>query len=188
MVLTALGEGVVELEHVGSTAVPGLWAKPVIDLVLTVDDSADEPAYVPALEAAGFTLGIREPAWEQHRMLRRRWPRANLHVFSRGSVEPQRERAFRDWLIAHDDDRERYGALKRSLTVAQAFDTVADYNNAKAGLIYDIYERIFAADTQHAHDPKPRQRDPSSSAATSMPRSGAAVQQRNPGGRASAPQ
>ena len=147
--------GVVDLEHVGSTAVPGLWAKPVIDLDLVVEDSSDEPAYVPALETAGFELVIREPAWEQHRMLRYETPRANLHVFSVGAVEPRRHRAFRDWLIADDGDRERYASLKRSLADEQTFDTVADYNNRKAALIYEIYEPIFAADPEHAHDPRP---------------------------------
>ena len=154
-VRASLGDRVVDLEHVGSTAVPGLWAKPVIDLDLVVEDSSDEPAYVPALEIVGFELVIREPAWEQHRMLRHEAPRANLHVFSVGAVEPQRHRAFRDWLIAHSGDRERYGRLKRSLVDEQTCDTVADYNNRKAALIYEIYERIFSADPLHAHDPQP---------------------------------
>lgn len=151
----ALGDRIVELEHIGSTAVPGLWAKPVIDLDLVVEDSSDEPTYVPALEAAGFALVIREPHWEEHRMLRYEAPRGNLHVFSAGAVEPQRHVAFRDWLIAQRGDRERYGSLKRSLVDEQTLDTVAEYNNRKAALIYEIYERIFAADPKHAHDPQP---------------------------------
>jgi GrpB-like predicted nucleotidyltransferase (UPF0157 family) len=60
-VRAVLGERVRMLEHVGSTSVPGLAAKPIIDMLLAVADSADEPAYVPAMEAAGYMLRIREP-------------------------------------------------------------------------------------------------------------------------------
>jgi len=62
-----LGERVVQLEHIGSTSVPGLAAKPIIDILLVVPDASDEPAYVPDLEAAGYVLVIREPGWFQHR-------------------------------------------------------------------------------------------------------------------------
>src|SRR6516165_7493791 len=67
-VRATLGERVLQLEHVGSTAVPGLAAKPIIDMALAVADSADEPRYVPAMEAAGYVLRIREPDWHQHRL------------------------------------------------------------------------------------------------------------------------
>src|SRR4051812_28960957 len=67
----ALGENALRVEHAGSTSVPGLAAKPIIDVVLEVADSADEPAYVPGLEAAGYALRIREPDWLEHRMLKR---------------------------------------------------------------------------------------------------------------------
>jgi GrpB-like predicted nucleotidyltransferase (UPF0157 family) len=60
---TALGPRAVQVEHVGSTSVPGLAAKPVIDIVLAVADSSDEIAYLPDLEAAGFVLKFREPEW-----------------------------------------------------------------------------------------------------------------------------
>ena len=86
----ALGERVLDLQHIGSTSVAGLHAKPVIDLDLTVADSADEASYLPDLEAAGFTLRVREPDWEEHRCLRGADPVCNLHVFSPGAVEPQR--------------------------------------------------------------------------------------------------
>jgi GrpB-like predicted nucleotidyltransferase (UPF0157 family) len=151
----ALGPVALEIEHVGSTAVPGLWAKPVIDVDLVVPDSGDEPAYLPALEAAGFELRVREPEWEQHRCFRGFDPAANVHVFSPGAQESQRQRRFRDRLIAHADDRAAYADLKRSLA-QQGFTDVMQYNNAKAGLIYDIYERIFLSDPAVPHDPHPR--------------------------------
>jgi GrpB-like predicted nucleotidyltransferase (UPF0157 family) len=150
-----LGGRVVALEHVGSTSVPGLAAKPVLDLVLTVADPADEASYVPPLESLLLVLHIREPDWDEHRMLTRPDRSVNLHVFGPAAAEPHRLVAFRDWLRAHDDDRDAYGALKSSLA-QQGFDRVMDYNNHKAALVYDIYERAFAADPAHPHDAQPR--------------------------------
>jgi GrpB-like predicted nucleotidyltransferase (UPF0157 family) len=157
MVRGALGERVLALEHVGSTAVPGLAAKPVIDADLTVVDSGDETAYVPALEAAGFHLRVREPDWEQHRVLTIESPPTNLHVFSPGAREPQRHALFRDWLRSHPEEREAYAALKVELG-RRGFSDSMDYNNHKAELVYDMYERIFTADPAHPHDPQARAR------------------------------
>ncbi|MBZ5738854.1 GrpB family protein [Nocardioides mangrovi] len=154
-VRAALGDRVIQIEHVGSTAVPGLAAKPVIDIDLTVADSADEAAYVPALEADGWVLRIREPDWEEHRLLRLEEPECNLHVWSPGSAEPRRHRMFRDWLRGHEDDRARYAAAKRA-AAAEGFTDGMHYNNHKSPVVYDLYERIFAADPDHPHDPRPR--------------------------------
>ncbi len=155
LLVDALGDRVLVVEHVGSTSVPGLWAKPIIDVDLTVADSGDEPAWLPDLERAGLELRVREPEWEEHRCLRLPDPASNVHVFSPGAVESRRTRAFRDWLTAHADDRAAYGELKQSLA-EQGFTDVMHYNKAKGALIYDIYERIFAADPLRAHDPRPR--------------------------------
>ncbi len=155
LVRGALGERVLALDHVGSTAVPGLAAKPVIDVDLTVADSADEAAYVPDLQAAGFALRIREPDWEEHRLLTDAGLTTNLHVFSPGSPELGRHLMFRDWLRTHDDDRAAYAALKTELG-SRGFTDGMDYNNHKGELVYDIYERIFAADPAYEHDPQPR--------------------------------
>jgi GrpB-like predicted nucleotidyltransferase (UPF0157 family) len=151
----ALADRVLALSHVGSTAVPGLAAKPVIDVDLTVADSADEPAYLPDLEVAGFSLRVREPDWEQHRLLTDPGLSVNLHVFSAGSPELQRHLLFRDWLRTHPDDRAAYASLKAELA-ARGFTDVMEYNNHKAALVYDIYERIFAADPDHEHTAQPR--------------------------------
>ncbi len=155
LIVAALGPLALAVEHVGSTAVPGLAAKPVIDVDLTVPDSADESAYVPALEAAGFELRRREPEWEEHRLLTLRHPRANLHVWSPGALEPRRHQVFRDWLRSHDGDRQAYAALKADLGT-RGFVDGNDYNNHKAEFVYDVYERIFAADPEHEHTPHPR--------------------------------
>ena len=152
----ALGERVLAIEHVGSTAVPGLWAKPVIDIDLTVTDSADEDAWLPHLEAAGFVLKGREPEWEDHRLLQGVEPTSNLHVFPSGAREPQRHRMFRDWLLTHREDRDRYAEVKRQVA-GRGFTDEMLYNNAKAGFVYDLYEKVFAGDPEQPHDPHPRQ-------------------------------
>lgn len=136
----ALGPTVLLLEHAGSTSVPGLPAKPIIDIVLAVPDSADEPAYVPALEAAGYRLTVREPDWFEHRCLKARDPAVNLHVFTVGSEEIDRMLAFRDWLRTHPDDRDLYLRTKRELA-ARTWVFIQDYADAKSEVITAINER-----------------------------------------------
>ncbi len=83
----ALGERTIMVEHIGSTSVPGLVAKPIIDILLVVANSADESSYVPALEAAGYVLRIREPDWYEHRLFKGPDMNINMHVFTQGSEE-----------------------------------------------------------------------------------------------------
>ena len=143
----ALGWRVLQLEHVGSTAVPGLAAKPIIDIDLTVADPEREPDYLPALEAAGFRLVIREPWWYGHRALQADEPRCNLHVFGPGSPEPVRHRIFRDWLRGNPAERDRYAAAKgRAASAANArAEHVMQYNARKQQVIREIYHRAFVA-------------------------------------------
>ncbi|KQR16586.1 GrpB family protein [Cellulomonas sp. Leaf334] len=144
----ALGDDVLALEHVGSTSVPGLTAKPIIDVDLTVADSTDEPSYRPRLEAAGFTLVLRERAWHEHRLFTRDRPRANLHVWSPDSPEAARHVLLRDWLRTHADDRDAYAAAKRAAAdrLRQVGGgTVNDYNDLKAPAIRELLDRIFRA-------------------------------------------
>ncbi len=136
----ALGDRALQIEHTGSTSVPGLAAKPIIDITLVVADSADEPAYVPALEAAGYVLRIREPEWYEHRMFRGQDPSVNLHVFSRGCEEIDRMVSFRDWLRRNEADRELYERTKRELT-AQDWKYGQNYADAKTGVIREIIGR-----------------------------------------------
>src|SRR5262249_4814984 len=103
-----LGQAVVSLEHVGSTSVPGLAAKPIIDVLLVVPNSADESSYVPLLESHGYELRIREPNWFEHRMLKGPRVDINLHVFSAGCSEVERMIQFRDRLRTNAVDRELY--------------------------------------------------------------------------------
>lgn len=147
LVRDALGPRVLQLDHIGSTSVPGLPAKPVIDLDLVVADPDDEEHYVPALEAVGFVLWVREPWWDGHRLLRHADPAANLHVFGPDSAGPWRDRVFRDWLRAHDDDRDRYAAVKREASDAAvgAGEHAMQYNARKQEVLRDIARRAFAA-------------------------------------------
>ena len=143
----ALGWRVLQLDHVGSTAVPGLAAKPVIDIDLTVADPGREQDYVPALEAAGFRLTIREPWWHGHRMLQADEPPCNLHVFGFDSPELIKHRIFRDWLRGNPGDRDRYAAAKRQAAseANAAGEHIMQYNARKQQVIREIYRRAFAA-------------------------------------------
>ncbi|MBL7233160.1 GrpB family protein [Komagataeibacter oboediens] len=139
----ALHGGARGITHVGSTAVPGLPSKPVIDIDLTVSDPEDEDAYLPHLTALGYRLTVRERTWYHHRMLRHDAPRINLHVFGPGCPEHARHVLFRDWLRTHPDDRDRYATVKRAAGAGAA--DVQDYNMKKQDEIYRIYHNIFAS-------------------------------------------
>ena len=136
----ALGDAALQVEHAGSTSVPGLAAKPIIDIVLVVSDSADEDAYVPALEAAGYVLRIREPDWFEHRMFRERDANVNLHVLSRGCEEIDRMLVFRDWLREHESDRELYERTKRELA-EKKWKFGQNYADAKTAVVGEIMAR-----------------------------------------------
>jgi GrpB-like predicted nucleotidyltransferase (UPF0157 family)/ligand-binding SRPBCC domain-containing protein len=138
----ALSSHALQVEHVGSTSVPGLAAKPIVDVLLAVADSADEAAYVPALEAAGYTLRIREPEWYEHRMLKGsvEGRTVHLHVFSAGCAESSRMLHFRDWLRHNDVDRSLYERTKRELA-QQEWKYMQNYADAKTRVVEEIMAR-----------------------------------------------
>jgi GrpB-like predicted nucleotidyltransferase (UPF0157 family) len=139
-----LGVRVVRLEHAGSTSVATLPAKPIVDMVLEVPDSADERSYLPDLEAAGYVLVIREPDWFEHRVFKGPDTNINLHVFSAGCEETKRMVMFRDWLREYDVDRELYAAAKRELA-ARDWKYVQQYADAKTAIVAEIMSRAEAA-------------------------------------------
>jgi GrpB-like predicted nucleotidyltransferase (UPF0157 family) len=145
----ALGHRALEVHHVGSTSVPGLPAKPVIDVDLVVADPADEPAYIPDLVAAGFVHTIREPWWHEHRLVKGADPVAHVHVFGPDCPEVVRHLMFHDWLVEHEDDRDRYAAAKRAaateMNARPGGGTGMDYNRHKQPVVRDIYDRMFRA-------------------------------------------
>ena len=142
-----LGDTAVRVEHVGSTLVPGLAAKPIIDILLAVPDSANEQAYVPALESAGYVLRIREPHWFEHRLFKGPDTNINLHVFTVGAVEIDRMLLFRDWLRADDADRDAYLQVKRDLA-KRSWRHVQHYADSKTAIVQQILARAAAARQQ----------------------------------------
>lgn len=136
----ALGDIILQLEHVGSTSVPELAAKPQLDILLVVRDSSDEQVFLPALEQRGYFLRIREPNWHQHRLLKGPDTNINLHVFSRDCVEIDRMLRFRDRLRANPADRKLYEHAKRNLA-GRIWRHVQNYADAKSSIVEDILAR-----------------------------------------------
>ena len=140
VIRSALGDRALTVEHVGSTSIPALVAKPILDILLLVADSADESAYVPHLEAAGYVLFGREPQWQEHRILKHSDPDINLHVFKPGAVEAERLLRFRNWLRNRPEERDRYARVKQDLA-AKEWQYVQDYADAKAEVVEEILAR-----------------------------------------------
>jgi GrpB-like predicted nucleotidyltransferase (UPF0157 family) len=134
---TALGARVLAIEHVGSTSVPGLAAKPVVDIDVAVADPEDEAAFVPDLEAAGYVLRVRDSG---HRMLRTPEHDVHVHVWPPGDENMARDLRFRDRLRASPEDRAAYEARKRELA-GRDWAARQDYADAKGPLINEIAAR-----------------------------------------------
>jgi GrpB-like predicted nucleotidyltransferase (UPF0157 family) len=140
LIANALGSFALRIEHVGSTSVPGLAAKPIIDILVVVADSADESAYLPRLEAAGYVLRVREPDWNEHRMFRTPGRDVHIHIYSAGCPEVERNLTFRNRLRRNADDRSRYEQTKRELA-AREWPEMNAYAEAKT----EVIESIIAA-------------------------------------------
>jgi GrpB-like predicted nucleotidyltransferase (UPF0157 family) len=136
----ALGDVARRIEHIGSTAVPGLAAKPIVDVLVTVAEPDDEAAYGPALTAAGYVLRVREP---RHRMFRTPQRDVHVHVWADDSPEAGRYLAFRDRLRASPEDRAAYEQLKRDLALRD-WDDMNHYAEAKGELIAAVLRRAGA--------------------------------------------
>ena len=133
-----LGDRARLVEHIGSTSVPGLAAKPVIDIVVGIDDPDDEEAYLPDLVAAGFDLRVREPG---HRCLRgEAGLSVNLHCYASNAPEVERYLRLRDWLRDHEQDRVLYETTKRRLA-GRRWPDMNYYADAKSPVIGDILAR-----------------------------------------------
>jgi GrpB-like predicted nucleotidyltransferase (UPF0157 family) len=136
-ILAAVGHAARGVEHIGSTAVPGLAAKPIVDVMLTVDDPDDEDAYLPALLAAGYELRVREPG---HRMVRTPERDVQVHVWPAGSEDERRHLAFRDRLRRSPADRRRYEELKRAIA-GRHWPSRDHYARAKSDVVAEILGR-----------------------------------------------
>jgi GrpB-like predicted nucleotidyltransferase (UPF0157 family) len=143
IIRNALGGAAIQIEHIGSTSVPGLAAKPIVDMLLVVTDSSAEAAYVQHLESAGYVLRVREPDWRQHRMFRTPERDVHLHVYSAGCPEIQRILLFRERLRSNAADRKRYERAKRDLAALDWPDMNA-YADAKTEVIEQIIATALA--------------------------------------------
>ena len=137
IIAQALGNSALGIEHVGSTSVPSLAAKPIIDILVVVPDSSNESVYLPRLEEVGYALRVREPAWNEHRMFRTPEKDVHVHIYSAGCPEIQRVVSFRDRLRRSTDDRRRYELTKRELAAEEWSDMNA-YADAKTEVIKSI--------------------------------------------------
>lgn len=144
IIASALGGTALQIEHIGSTSVPELAAKPIIDMLVVVADSADESSYLPALQAAGYVLRVREPKWKEHRMFRTGDRDVHVHIYSAGCQEIERNLTFRDRLRTSVADRKRYESTKRALAANDRPDMNA-YAKAKTEVIESIITAARAA-------------------------------------------
>ncbi len=146
-ILAALGPVALRLEHVGSTAVPELAAKPIVDVMVTVRDPDDESAYRSPLERAGYHLRVRESG---HRMFRTPAKDVHVHIWMAGGEDEDRHVLFRDWLRANPADRQEYERLKREL--AGRWRDVNYYARAKGPFITRIVEAARVSRDEGTHD------------------------------------
>jgi GrpB-like predicted nucleotidyltransferase (UPF0157 family) len=137
IIADALGSAARRIEHIGSTSVPGLAAKPIIDILVVVKNSADESVYLRQMEAAGYVLRVREPDWHEHRMFRTPDRDVHVHIYSDGCPEITRILTFRDRLRRNSGDRTRYEQTKRRLATQDWSDMNA-YAQAKTVVIEDV--------------------------------------------------
>ena len=149
---SALGEVALHIEHIGSTSVPGLTAKPIVDILLVVEDSSDEASYIAAFESAGYVLRVREPDFHEHRMFRTPEKDVHVHVFSAGSPEIERYLLLRDHLREDADDRELYTRTKRDLA-SRDWPSMDHYAEAKTEVVKGIVAR--AADVRGGRERPP---------------------------------
>lgn len=148
VLLNALVDDVERIEHVGSTSVPGLAAKPILDIDVVIESEAALAPVVARLSTLGYdhrgNLGVpgREAFRPREATEPKTWPRHHLYVCWPDGRELPRHLAFRDWLRRHDKDRDRYANLKRDLAV-QHRDDVEAYSEAKTAFVEEILTRAM---------------------------------------------
>lgn len=134
------------IAHIGSTAVPGLDAKPVLDILLIAPAAVRWPPFVVPLRALGYVLWADNPRRDRLFFVKGVPPFGTSrthHLHVRTPEDAKRECALRDWLRAHADDAARYAALERELAAAHADDGDA-YTEGKTGFIEAILQRAKA--------------------------------------------
>jgi GrpB-like predicted nucleotidyltransferase (UPF0157 family) len=138
-IVDALGSIAMRVEHVGSTAVPGLAAKPIVDISIGVDDPDDDAALTLALTNAGYVLRVIEP---EHRMFRTPDRGVHVHVWREGSAGQVDQLVFRDWLRVDPEDRARYETVKRELA-SRKWGSMGGYAEAKTEVVAEIMRKAL---------------------------------------------
>ena len=145
-----LGSTALAILHQGSTSVPGLPAKDIIDVDLVVKDIKDEDSYVEPLERAGFLFLFREPDWHQHRYFVDEGDRPgaypiNLHAFGPDCPEVEKHRIFREWISKSPEDLQLYATVKRECAAAseEARESMQEYTLRKEKTVREILHRAF---------------------------------------------
>ena len=142
--IRAIGDDDWLIEHIGSTAIPGMHAKPVIDLAIRITDAADFDVHRPALEAAGWARGSAVRTHPVMILAAGDVRTAIAHFFTAAEWETVNQRILRDWLIEHPEDADRYARAKADAAAAVAEGSSA-YNSAKTEVIQEIVDRARAA-------------------------------------------
>jgi GrpB-like predicted nucleotidyltransferase (UPF0157 family) len=140
-ILEAVGDAALAVEHIGSTSVPGLAAKPIVDVVLVVADITAEEDHVERLVAAGYDLRVREPG---HRLVRTPARDVHVHVYEEGDPAVEAYLLLRDRLRSDAADRDLYERTKREL-MTRRWETMDAYADAKTAVIQGILARARAA-------------------------------------------
>ena len=142
-IAAALGENVVAVHHIGSTAISNIYAKPVVDLLVEVRDITEVDGRSSAMESLGYEVkgefGI--PGRRYFRKDNRGGIRTHqIHAFGTGSAEAERHLAFRDYMIAHPGDAQEYSELKMKLAEEHP-QSMDGYMDGKDGFIKEIDRR-----------------------------------------------
>jgi GrpB-like predicted nucleotidyltransferase (UPF0157 family) len=142
-VAAALGEHVVAIHHIGSTAIPNIYAKPVVDLLVEIRDITEVDGRSSAMESLGYEV-MGEYGIPGRRYFRKDNPEGirthNLHAFEAGSAEVERHLTFRDYMVAHPVDAQRYSELKRKLAEEHP-QSMDGYMDGKDGFIKEMERR-----------------------------------------------
>ena len=139
LIARSLGRSTLRIDHIGSTSVPGLMAKPIVDIQISVSDISDEERYVPELERLGVQLRSRDDLHRYFRPFADRPRNVHVHVCPAGSEWERRHLLFRAYLRANPAPRVVYVEAKREAARVWMDDGWA-YTDAKSGVILDIME------------------------------------------------
>jgi GrpB-like predicted nucleotidyltransferase (UPF0157 family) len=140
LITSAVGPVDILIEHVGSTAVAGLCAKPIIDILIGIPNFADGFSLVAPLEEIGYEFKGKNGIIGRHFFAKGLLRTHHIHMVEKNSTFWKEHVLFRDFLRNNDIDKQKYALLKKNL--AQAYKSDRDgYTNAKADFIRSIIQK-----------------------------------------------